>query len=100
MVKLENFKKFAYIKCQLETGRTHQIRAHFSLIGHPVVGDGKYGNFEINKEFEDLYGLKSQFLHAATFSFLKIDGVLSYLSGMTFEAPLPDHLRKILSDLS
>lgn len=98
--RVKQFSNTALVNVELLTGRTHQIRAHFSLIGHPVVGDGKYGNFEINKEFEDLYGLKSQFLHAATFSFLKIDGVLSYLSGMTFEAPLPDHLRKILSDLS
>ena len=40
---LENFKKFAYIECKLETGRTHQIRVHMAFIGHPIAGDPKYG---------------------------------------------------------
>ncbi len=40
---LENFKNYAYIKCTLETGRTHQIRVHMQYIEHPIVGDPKYG---------------------------------------------------------
>lgn len=98
--RIKQFSNCALVKVELLTGRTHQIRAHFAYSGHPVIGDGKYGDFEINKEFEDLYGLKSQFLHAESFKFLKIDGTLSYLSGMTFEAPLPPNLSKILKDLS
>ena len=39
---LKNFKDFAYIRCSLETGRTHQIRVHMQYIGHPIAGDPKY----------------------------------------------------------
>lgn len=99
-IRLKQYSNCALVKVELLTGRTHQIRAHFAYAGHPVIGDGKYGDFEINKEFSDLYGLKSQFLHAQSFKFLKIGGLLSYLSGMAFESPLPQNLNTILKDLS
>jgi 23S rRNA pseudouridine1911/1915/1917 synthase len=51
------------VRARLETGRTHQIRVHFSAIGHPVVGDPRYGK-------EGTYGLGRQFLHAETLEFL------------------------------
>jgi 23S rRNA pseudouridine1911/1915/1917 synthase len=51
-----------YLEARLETGRTHQIRAHFAAIGHPLVGDGTYGG-------ERKYGLGRQFLHAHRLSF-------------------------------
>ena len=50
------------VRVRLETGRTHQIRAHFAAIGHPVVGDGRYGG-------GSRYGLKRQFLHSAKLGF-------------------------------
>ena len=40
---MQEFKEYSLIKCQLETGRTHQIRVHFSSIGHPLLGDSLYG---------------------------------------------------------
>ena len=43
------------IECRLETGRTHQIRAHLAFLGFPILGDGKYGNNEINKKFAYKY---------------------------------------------
>lgn len=87
---------YSYVRAELLTGRTHQLRAHFSFIGHPIVGDNKYGDFKVNKEFKDLYGLNYQFLHAYSFQFLELTGFLSYLSNKTFISPLPDKLDKIL----
>ena len=57
------------LKVKLLTGRSHQIRVHMAYIGHPVVGDSKYGDFAFNKEFEKQYGFKNQFLHASELSF-------------------------------
>lgn len=80
----------------LLTGRSHQIRAHLSSIGHPIIGDGKYGNPKINKKFKQLYRLKSQFLHSYRLEIPEIDGKLDYLSGKTITAQLPDNFTYIL----
>jgi 23S rRNA pseudouridine955/2504/2580 synthase len=47
----------------------HQIRLHFAALGHPVVMDDEHGDFAFNKKFRKAYGLKRQFLHAATVAF-------------------------------
>ncbi len=59
---LELLPRETYLEARLETGRTHQIRAHFSAIGHPLTGDGTYGG-------AGRYGLERQFLHAHRLSF-------------------------------
>jgi len=59
----ERFKQHSLIECRLETGRTHQIRVHMQYIGHPIVGDPKYGK-------GDTLGMNGQALHASTLGFV------------------------------
>jgi 23S rRNA pseudouridine1911/1915/1917 synthase len=78
------------VACQLETGRTHQIRVHLAAIGHPVVGDGRYGG--------DRVPLRSArpFLHAERLSFCHP----ATGERLTFESPLPTDLEEVLAELS
>ena len=71
------------VEVDLLTGRTHQIRAHFASIGHPLLGDGKYGTNKLNREF----GYKKQFLYSYRLVFALDDeaGILTYLTGRGFE---------------
>ena len=73
------------VEVELLTGRTHQIRAHFSSIGHPLLGDGKYGTNALNKAL----GYKKQFLYSyrLKFKFTSDAGILEYLNGKSFEVP-------------
>ncbi|MGN0538635.1 MAG: RluA family pseudouridine synthase [Candidatus Fimenecus sp.] len=71
------------VEVELLTGRTHQIRAHFASIGHPLLGDGKYGTNAQNKK----YGYKKQFLYSykLVFDFTTDAGILNYLNHREFE---------------
>ena len=81
------------LEIHLITGKTHQIRAHLASIGHPILGDYKYGNRKLN----DRYGIKSQLLHAYRLEFpaLPGDDPLALLSGKVFTAPAPDSFSRI-----
>ncbi len=70
-------KNISLLDVELITGRTHQIRAHLSHIGHPIIGDGKYGKNEINKKFNQKYQLLENY--KITFSFSTDAGILQYL---------------------
>jgi 23S rRNA pseudouridine1911/1915/1917 synthase len=76
----------SYLEARLETGRTHQIRAHFAAIGHPLVGDETYGG-------EMKYELKRQFLHAHRLAFAQPRTG----ERLAFESPLPRDLAAALA---
>ncbi|MCD7744537.1 MAG: RluA family pseudouridine synthase [Lachnospiraceae bacterium] len=78
------------LEVHLITGRSHQIRAHLASIGHPILGDPKYGNREANRKYRRSCNVTGQLLHAYRLEFPDIDGELSYLSGKKFCAPLPE----------
>ena len=86
---LERFGSFTYIECQLETGRTHQIRVHMAYKGHPVAGDPVYGPRNTPTE------MNGQCLHAGLIGFIH-PRTGEYLQ---FEAPLPDYFEKFLRKL-
>lgn len=87
---LERFGQYTYIECQLETGRTHQIRVHMSSIGHPLLGDEIYGPAKC-----PISGLQGQTLHAQTLGFIH-PRTGTYVE---FEAPLPEYFKKLLKQL-
>ena len=85
---IQRFKDYTLLELQLETGRTHQIRAHMKYIGHPVVGDPLYGPKKV-------IGDHGQFLHAKTLGFNhpKTNQFLE------FDSPLPDFFEEFLKTL-
>ncbi len=84
---VERYDGYTLVRAFPETGRTHQLRVHFSHIGHPIVGDTLYGSAHET--------LTRQALHAETLTFPHPDG-----RAMTFTAPLPDDLQNLLKELS
>ena len=86
---LERFGDYTLVECRLETGRTHQIRVHMTSIGHPLVNDPKYGSRKTP------FGIKGQALHSRQLTLKHpVTG-----EKLTFEAPLPEDMEKILSAL-
>lgn len=86
---LQRFDRFTYVECQLETGRTHQIRVHLASIGHPLLGDKVYGPAKCP------YLLQGQTLHAG------ILGICHPRTGeyLEFSAPLPVYFQELLRKL-
>ena len=87
---LRRFTAYTYVECQLETGRTHQIRVHMASIHHPLLGDTVYGPAK-----GPISGLEGQTLHAGVL------GIIHPRTGkyMEFSAPLPEYFQKLLNIL-
>lgn len=92
---IERFGQFTHVCCELETGRTHQIRVHMSSLGHPLLGDGVYGG--AGTRFEALHQslICGQCLHAGRLRLIH-PRTGEYLS---FEAPMPENMRMLLDIL-
>lgn len=85
----ERFGKYTVVKCRLKTGRTHQIRVHMEYLGYPLVGDPKYSPMKTP------FAINGQALHSLTLSFTHPRTG----ERLTFEAPLPEDMKKILTRL-
>ncbi len=90
--------KYTLLQVQLITGRTHQIRAHLASMDHPIIGDSKYGDMDVNRYFYDKYHLKYQMLHCKRMIMPKNTLRIESISDKVFEAPLPSLFKCILDN--
>lgn len=86
---MERFGKYTIVKCRLKTGRTHQIRVHMEYLGYPLVGDPKYSPMKTP------FSINGQALHSLTLTFVHP----RTHEQMSFEAPLPEDMKKIVTRL-
>lgn len=93
-------EEFTLLKVKLLTGKSHQIRAHLHSIGHPVIGDGKYGDVPTNKRLRKEYKLKHHLLHSWQLVLPELPEAFSGISGKTIEAPLPDYFETLKKELN
>lgn len=94
---LKRSTDYTVLKVHLITGKTHQIRAHLRAIGHPIIGDPKYGRKDANAYYRSHGGVKSQLLHAWELHFPeKLDGPLRNLAGQTITAEPPKEFSPFL----
>lgn len=91
---LEKFDNATETEIKLDSGRTHQIRVHTQYLGHPVIGDQKYGDTELNGVYKTTFGLDRMCLHAQSIDF-EIEG-----KTISVKAPLDDRLLRLREKLA
>ncbi|MCR4740801.1 MAG: RluA family pseudouridine synthase [Lachnospiraceae bacterium] len=97
------YKRMAYngelslLRVKLITGRSHQIRAHMAHIGHPVLGDTKYGDKTLNKKYRESHGVTCQLLHAGELVFPGYPEPLKDISDKKIVCELPEIYKEILN---
>ena len=89
----QHYEGYDLVKIKLETGRMHQIRAHFASIGHPLLGDTRYGDFALNREAKKQFGLHRLFLHSCRLEFTWKG------EKKVFDCPLPKELQDVIKQL-
>jgi 23S rRNA pseudouridine955/2504/2580 synthase len=93
---LSSMREASLLSLRIETGRTHQIRRHLEAVGHPAVGDPRYGDFAFNRLARVRWGLRRMFLHAWK---LELPHPMEKRT-LRLEAPLPDELREVLQKMN
>lgn len=91
--------KYTLVEVEIITGRTHQIRAHLAKIGHPIIGDSKYGNRRVNQAIKKEFNLTTQLLHAYKLIFRDMEEPFTYLQGKEVRAALPKDFARIKEKL-
>lgn len=86
----KQFRECALLSVELGTGRMHQIRAHLAAVGHPLLGDDRYGDFALNRRFRKEFGLRRLFLHARH---------LAFPGYGSWDSPPPPELKEVLAAL-
>ena len=92
---------YTLLEVELFTGKSHQIRAQMAAIGHPLIGDTKYGREEVNRRFREKYGLNYHLLHACCVKFPESRSQYGQgLGGKAFAAPCPESFLTLQKELA
>lgn len=95
---IKNYRDITLLEAELITGKTHQIRLHFSGIGHPLLGDYKYGDRKLNDRYKKRYQVKNQLLHAYRLEFPVMESDFKDMSGLVLTAKEPEIFRILEAD--
>lgn len=95
---VSRFRDRTLVEAELITGKPHQLRIHMAGIGHPVLGDYKYGDRTFNDRYKRQYQINSQLLCACRLEFPKLEGTFEGLSRRVIEIPLPGEFHMLMKE--